>query len=68
MKKEYNLSDGIKNPFAGKFNDGYKIVVHHKSQNNKWDETINVSAAEVEEAKANRKKYRETLTAAENAI
>ena len=36
MRKHYDFSDAVKNPHAGKFKDGYTIVVSHKD----YDEVI----------------------------
>jgi len=38
MRKHYDFSNVIKNPHAGKFKDGYTIVVEHKD----YDEVITV--------------------------
>jgi hypothetical protein len=39
MRKHYNFSNAIKNPHAGKFKDGYTIIVSHKE----YDEIITVT-------------------------
>ena len=39
IPKITDLSNAIKNPFAGKFKDGYTIVVEHED----YDEIITVS-------------------------
>ena len=33
MRKHYDFSKAIRNPHAGKFKDGYTIVVEHKDYN-----------------------------------
>jgi len=38
MRKHYDFSNAIKNPHAGKFKDGYTIVVSHQD----YDEVITV--------------------------
>jgi len=38
MRKHYNFSGAVKNPHAGKFKDGYTIVVSHQD----YDEVITV--------------------------
>ena len=40
MKDHYDFSKGVKNPFAGKFKNGYTVTVHYPppSENN-WNET-----------------------------
>jgi len=38
MRKHYDFSNAIKNPHAGKFKDGYIIVVSHQD----YDEVITV--------------------------
>jgi len=38
MRKHYDFSNAVKNPHAGKFKDGYTIVVEHKD----YDEIITV--------------------------
>jgi hypothetical protein len=38
MRDEYDVYKAIKNPFAGKFKDGYKFIIHHDSPNGGWDE------------------------------
>jgi hypothetical protein len=39
MRKHYDFSTAIKNPHAGKFKDGYTIIVSHKE----YDEIITVT-------------------------
>ena len=39
MRKHYDFSNAIKNPHAGKFKDGYTIIVEHKE----YDEIITVT-------------------------
>jgi len=41
MRKHYDFSNAVKNPHAGKFKDGYTIVVAHKA----YDEIITVKKA-----------------------
>jgi len=41
MRKHYDFSNAIKNPHAGKFKDGYTIIVEHKD----FDEIITVKKA-----------------------
>jgi len=38
MRKHYDFSNAIKNPHAGKFKDGYTVIVEHKD----FDEIITV--------------------------
>jgi len=38
MRKHYDFSKATKNPHAGKFKDGYTIIVEHKD----YDEVITV--------------------------
>jgi len=38
MRKHYDFSNAVKNPHAGKFKDGYTIVVSHQD----YDEVITV--------------------------
>ena len=38
MRKHYDFSGAVKNPHAGKFKNGYTIVVSHKD----YDEVITV--------------------------
>ena len=38
MRKHYDFSNAIKNPHAGKFKDGYTIIVEHKD----FDEIVTV--------------------------
>ena len=38
MRKHYDFSNATKNPHAGKFKDGYKIIVEHKD----YDEIITI--------------------------
>ena len=38
MRKHYDFSGAVKNPHAGKFKDGYTIVVSH----NDYDEVITI--------------------------
>ena len=33
MRKHYDFSKAIRNPHAGKFKDGYTIIVEHKDYN-----------------------------------
>ena len=39
MRRHYDFSNATKNPHAGKFKDGYTIIVEHKD----YDEVITVS-------------------------
>ena len=39
MRKKYDFSNAMKNPHAGKFKDGYTIVVEHKD----YDEIIKIT-------------------------
>ena len=39
MRKHYDFSKAVRNPHAGKFKDGYTIVVEHKD----YDEIITVT-------------------------
>jgi len=39
MRKNYDFSGAIKNPHAGKFKDGYTIIVNH----NDYDEIITIT-------------------------
>ena len=38
MRKHYDFSNAVKNPHAGKFKNGYVIIVEHKD----YDEIITV--------------------------
>ena len=38
MRDHYDFSDAIRNPFAGRFKDGYTIIVEHEDH----DEIITV--------------------------
>ena len=38
MRKHYDFSNAVRNPHAGKFKDGYTIIVEHKD----YDEIITV--------------------------
>ena len=38
MRKHYDFSNAVKNPHAGKFKDGYTIIVEHKD----YDEIITI--------------------------
>jgi len=33
MRKHYDFSNAVRNPHAGKFKDGYTIIVEHKDYN-----------------------------------
>jgi hypothetical protein len=61
MRDEYDFSDAVKNPFAGKFKNGYKIIVHHNSPGGGWDETIEVTPDEVVAANIKREEYKEHI-------
>jgi len=39
MRKHYDFSNAVRNPHAGKFKDGYTIIVEHKD----YDEVITVT-------------------------
>jgi hypothetical protein len=39
MRKHYDFSNAVKNPHAGKFKDGYTIVVEHKD----YDEIVTIT-------------------------
>ena len=39
MRKHYDFSNAKRNPHAGKFKDGYTIIVEHKE----YDEIINIT-------------------------
>jgi hypothetical protein len=39
MRKHYDFSNAVKNPHAGKFKDGYTIVVEHKD----YDEIVTIA-------------------------
>jgi len=41
MRKNYNFSNAVKNPHAGKFEEGYRIIVEHKG----YDEVITITKA-----------------------
>jgi len=47
MRKHYDFSNAVKNPHAGKFKDGYTIVVEHKD----YDEVITVTKSKKQKAK-----------------
>ena len=51
MRKHYDFSNAIKNPHAGKFKDGYTIVVSHQD----YDEVITVK-------KEKKPKHSKTIT------
>ena len=34
----FDFSNAIKNPFAGQFDNGYEITIHHDSPDGGWDE------------------------------
>jgi len=46
IPKITDFSKGRKNPFAGKFKDGYTIIVEHEN----YDEIIEVKKARVEKS------------------
>ncbi len=71
MKSNYDFSNGKKNPYAGKFNDGYTFIIHHDSPDGGWDEVSKVKPedinTEIEKDKARyaaKKKERLTQPAA----
>ena len=39
MREQYDFSNAVRNPHAGKFKDGYTIIVEHKD----YDEVITVT-------------------------
>jgi hypothetical protein len=39
MRKHYDFSNAVRNPHAGKFRNGYTIVIEHKD----YDEVITVT-------------------------
>jgi len=45
MKNEYDLKNAIKNPFAGKFNGKYTVIVEHS----KYNELIEVEVSKDKE-------------------
>jgi len=46
MRKHYDFSNAVKNPHAGKFKDGYTIIVEHKD----YDEVITVTKSKKQRA------------------
>ena len=61
MKSEYTLTKAIKNPFADKLKNGYKIVVHHNSPDGTWDEIIEVTPEEINAANIKREEYKNKI-------
>jgi len=47
MKKGYDFSNGIKNPYFEGLKNGYKIIIHHDSADGGWDEVVEVTPEEV---------------------
>ena len=43
MRKHYDFSNAVRNPHAGKFKDGYTIIVEHKD----YDEIISVKKTKI---------------------
>ena len=39
MRKHYDFSNAVRNPHAGKFKDGYTIIIEHKD----YDEVITIT-------------------------
>ena len=47
MRKNYDFSNAVRNPHAGKNKDGYTIIVEHKD----YDEIITVTKAKKQKSK-----------------
>ena len=57
MRKKYDFSNAKKNPHAGKFEDGYTIIVEHSD----YDEIITIK-------KAKKPKNENGVTASVNSV
>jgi len=47
MRKHYDFSNAVRNPHAGKFKEGYTIIVEHKD----YDEIITVTKSKKQKSK-----------------
>ena len=56
-----DFSNAIKNPFADKLKNGYKVIVHHNSPDGTWDEIIEVTPEEIEAENIKREEFRKQL-------
>ena len=52
MKKEYDFSDAIKNPFAGKFNGKYIVTIEREDDAEHYEVTMPKFRKLTEEEKA----------------
>ena len=68
MKKEYIKTNAIRNPFADKFDNGYKILIHHNSKGGNWDEVVEVTPEEVAAAKKNIGEHRKKMFESDSNI